>query len=65
MRVIKFRKITLPLTVLYLIDLTILSWQYSDKNGSNPNIFEVILLLGTPIYIASIGIWRTWFNERT
>ena len=64
-RVIKFRKITLPLTVLYLIDLTILSWQYSDKNGSNPNVFEIILLLGTPIYIAGIGIWRTWFSNRS
>lgn len=64
-RATKFRRITLPLTVLYLFDLTILSWQYSDKNGSNPNIFESILLLGTPIYIACIGIWRTWFSKTT
>lgn len=64
-RVVKFRKITLPLTVLYLIDLTDLSWQYSDKNGSNPNIIETALLLGIPVYITCIGIWRTWFSDRT
>jgi len=62
-RVSSFRKITLPLTVVYLVDLSILSWQYSDKTGSNPSLFEKYILLGFPLYIALLSIWRTWFKK--
>ena len=62
-RVVEFRRITLPLTVIYLADLTILSWQYSDMTGSHPNTFEKYILLGFPLYIAGLSIWRTWFKK--
>ena len=62
-RVVEFRRITLPLTVIYLADLTILSWQYSDKTGSHPSTFEKYILLGFPLYIAGLSIWRTWFKK--
>jgi phosphatidylcholine synthase len=62
-RVVWMRGLTLPLTVIYLINLTLLSWDYSDKLGSNPNIFEVIILLGFPFYIALLSISRTWFKK--
>jgi phosphatidylcholine synthase len=62
-RVSKFRIITLPLTVVYLIDLAILSWQYSDTTGSHPSVFEKYILLGFPLYITVISIWRTWFKK--
>lgn len=62
-RVSDFRKITLPLTAVYLIDLSILSWQYSDKTGSHPSVFEKCILLGFPLYIAGLSIWRTWFKK--
>jgi phosphatidylcholine synthase len=62
-RVVNFRKITLPLTVIYLGNLTILSWQYSDATGSNPTVFEKAILLGFPLYVAGISIWRTWFKK--
>jgi len=62
-RVTSFRKITLPLTVVYLVDLSILSWQYSDKTGSHPSLFEKYILLGFPLYIAGLSIWRTWFKK--
>jgi phosphatidylcholine synthase len=62
-RVVNFRKITLPLTVIYLGNLTILSWQYSDATGSNPTVFEKTILLGFPLYVAGISIWRTWFKK--
>ena len=62
-RVSSFRKITLPLTVVYLVDLSILSWQYSDKTGSHPSLFEKYILLGFPLYIAALSIWRTWFKR--
>ena len=62
-RVVEFRRITLPLTVIYLADLTILSWQYSDMTGSHPSTFEKYILLGFPLYIAGLSIWRTWFKK--
>lgn len=58
-RAVKFRKITLPLTVIYLINLTLLSWNYSDQKGSQPNSIQVLILLGFPIYLAVISIWRS------
>ena len=62
-RVVEFRKITLPLTIVYLVDLTILSWQYSDSTGSHPTLVEKFILLGFPLYIAAISTWRTWFKK--
>ena len=62
-RVVEFRKITLPLTIVYLVDLTILSWQYSDSTGSQPTLVEKFILLGFPLYIAAISTWRTWFKK--
>ena len=62
-RVTEFRKITLPLTIVYLVDLTILSWQFSDVTGSHPSLVEKYILLGFPLYITGISIWRTWFKK--
>lgn len=63
-RVAEFRKITLPLTVIYLVNLTVLSWGYSDQYGSNPNLLQKIILLGFPVYLAILSIWRTWFSGK-
>jgi phosphatidylcholine synthase len=62
-RVAEFRKITLPLTIVYLVDLTILSWQFSDVTGSHPSLIEKFILLGFPLYVTIISIWRTWFKK--
>lgn len=62
-RVVPFRKITLPLTVIYLADLSILSWQYSDATGSHPTLIEKCILFGFPLYVTGISIWRTWFKK--
>ncbi len=62
-RVVPFRKITLPLTVIYLADLSILSWQYSDATGSHPTLIEKYILFGFPLYVTGISIWRTWFKK--
>jgi len=58
-----FRKVTLPLTIIYLANLSVLSWQYSDINGSNPNTLQKYILLGFPVYITGLSIWRTWFKK--
>jgi phosphatidylcholine synthase len=62
-RVTALRKITLPLTIIYLVDLSVLSWQYSDTTGSHPNTLEKFILLGFPLYIFGLSIWRTWFKK--
>lgn len=62
-RVAWMRKLTLPLTVIYLIDLTLLSWGYSNVTGPHANLLEIIILLGFPAYIGGLSIWRTWFKK--
>jgi phosphatidylcholine synthase len=60
-RVGKFRNLTLPLTALYLIDLTYLSWNFSELSGAKINQVQEIFLVAFPIYIGVLSIWRTWF----
>jgi len=62
-RVEWMRNLTLPLTVIYLLDLAILSWNYSNEAGSHANVLEVVILLGFPAYIGCLSIWRTWFTR--
>jgi hypothetical protein len=62
-RVVWMRKLTLPFTTIYLINLASLSWSYSDNLGSQPNSLEVAILLGFPAYIALLSIKRTWFKK--
>ena len=62
-RVSAMRAITLPLTIAYLADLTYLSWKYSDLHGINLENWQGALLLGFPIYILLLSIWRTWFSQ--
>jgi phosphatidylcholine synthase len=64
-RVEKFRAATLPLTVIYLVNLALLSWNYSDQQGSNPNLIQKVILLGFPAYLAVLSIWRTWFSGKS
>lgn len=62
-RVTSLRKVTLPLTIVYLVNLSILSWQYSDVTGSHPSTYEKFILLGFPLYIFGLSVWRTWFKK--
>ena len=62
-RVGTLRAITLPLTALYLIDLTFLSWNFSELSGDKINSIQRIFLIAFPVYIAGLSIWRTWFAK--
>lgn len=62
-RVEKFRKLTLPLTAIYLIDLTYLSWNFSDIGGAKINAAQEVFLIAFPFYIGVLSIWRTWFSK--
>ncbi len=62
-RVDKFRRITLPLTAIYLVDLSYLSWNFSEAGGERINSSQEIFLIAFPIYIGALSIWRTWFSN--
>ena len=55
------RWVTLPFAVLYLGNLAWLSWDYTPTAPSHANLFQAIILIGFPLYIMLISIWRTWF----
>jgi phosphatidylcholine synthase len=55
------RWVTLPFAVLYLGNLAWLSWDYSPTAQSHANLFQAIVLIGFPLYIMLISVWRTWF----
>jgi hypothetical protein len=63
-RVTHQRQITLPLAVIYLADLTVLSWKYNDVTGVNASRLETAILIIFPAYILFISIWRTWFADK-
>jgi hypothetical protein len=62
-RVDQLRRITLPFGVLYLGNLTYLSWNYSKTVGVQSNIISDIILIAFPVYLLIFGIYKTW-NSR-
>lgn len=60
-RVKAMRNITLPLAIIYLVNLTILSMKYSDEYGPSSNVVGRSLLLVFPLYIGLLAFWRTFF----
>ncbi len=55
----ELRFISLPFGVIYIVNLILLSWDYSDLHGLNANFLTQFILLSFPIYIAIISIWKT------
>lgn len=64
-RVRALRKITLPLGIIYLLDLTVLSAKYSDVTGPSSNVIGRAILLIFPLYILALAIWRTFFPQKS
>ncbi|MFM9150667.1 MAG: CDP-alcohol phosphatidyltransferase family protein [Candidatus Planktophila sp.] len=62
-RVSQLRRITLPFSVLYLGNLTYLSWNYSKALGVQSNILSDIILIAFPIYLFAFGIYKTWSSR--
>lgn len=64
-RVYKLRKITLPFGMIYLGNLTYLSWNYSNTLGVQTNIVSDIILVAFPVYIFIFGAYKTWSSKKT
>jgi phosphatidylcholine synthase len=63
-RVYQLRQITLPFGMIYLVNLTYLSWNYSNTLGVQSNIVSDIILVAFPIYIFAFGAYKTWWSKR-
>jgi phosphatidylcholine synthase len=63
-RVYQLRRITLPFGMIYLGNLTYLSWNYSNALGVQRNIVSDIILVAFPIYIFLFGAYKTWWSKK-
>ncbi len=54
-----FRYLTLPFGILYIGNLSYLSWSYSNITGIHHQPASTIPMTIFPIYIAALSIWRT------
>jgi hypothetical protein len=63
-RVDQLRRITLPFGMIYLADLTYLSWTYSDTLGVQSNIVSDAILIAFPFYLLCFGAYKTFEGWR-
>jgi phosphatidylcholine synthase len=59
-RVVKWRKVTLPFGVIYTLTLLILSWNYSNQDGVQSSLFTDLVMIAFPLYIGAISLLRTF-----
>jgi phosphatidylcholine synthase len=59
-RVQRWRQITLPFGVLYILTLMVLSWNYSNTEGIQTSKLADTIMLIFPIYIGVISAVRTF-----
>lgn len=62
-RVKQLRRVTLPFGIIYLGNLTYLSWNYSKTLGVQSNIVSEIILIAFPLYLLGFGIYKTWITR--
>ncbi len=61
-RVVKWRKVTLPFAFIYTCTLLFLSWNYSNEDGVQSSMITNIIMIAFPIYIGAISIVRTFIG---
>ena len=59
-RVVKWRKITLPFGFIYTATLLVLSWNYSNETGIDTPIIAKAIMIAFPVYIGIISLVRTF-----
>lgn len=62
-RVKALRSLTVTLTIFYFATFAYLSWNYPTSAGENMPLIAKVILLGVPIYVALLAVWRTWFSN--
>jgi phosphatidylcholine synthase len=59
-RVVRWRSITLPFAALYIFNLFVLSWNYSNIEGVELTRISLIIMIAFPIYVGAISLVRTF-----
>ena len=59
-RVRKWRKFTLPFAIIYLLNLFLLSWDYSNTDGIQYSMISLVIMVAFPIYIGATSLVRTF-----
>ena len=62
-KVVFLRRVTLPITIIYLLDLTYLSWNFDETAAVNLMSMPYVILIIFPIYILIISIYRTFVRK--
>ena len=62
-RVEFLRNFTLPFGILYIFNLLVLSWNYSNEDGVQYSTISLLIMILFPIYIGAISIYRTFINN--
>jgi phosphatidylcholine synthase len=53
------RSVTLPLSIIYLLSLTYLSWNYGESLNSQSKMLAQSILIAFPVYLLVISTVRT------
>jgi phosphatidylcholine synthase len=59
-RVLKWRTFTLPFAMLYILNLFILSWNYSNESGIQTSAVSNVIMIAFPLYVGAISLIRTF-----
>jgi phosphatidylcholine synthase len=59
-RVFKWRAFTLPFAMIYILNLFILSWNYSNESGIQTSAVSNVIMIAFPLYVGAISLIRTF-----
>lgn len=59
-RVDRWRRFTLPFAMIYILNLLILSWNYSNESGVNYSDISMVIMIAFPLYVGAISLLRTF-----
>ncbi len=62
-RVKALRPLTITITSLYFLAIAYFSWTYPGLEGESISLIGKVILLGFPVYVILLAIWRTWFSS--
>jgi phosphatidylcholine synthase len=62
-RVKALRPLTITITTLYFLAIAYFSWTYPGLEGESIPLIGKVILLGFPVYVILLAIWRTWFSS--
>lgn len=62
-RVKDLRIFTLPFGIIYICNVLLLSWNYSNVDGVHASTLSRVIMIAFPVYIGVISLYRTLFRS--